>query len=613
MVVRVIDDKDEVIFSSEEDVSTAKCRKKVAETIAEQLDLANDEVLKKLDELWIERENKQRQHKKKVEEGSPDAATIITGELLDKSPEVLNRPLMLVHNKAYAATWANTIVSVHQVADPDTGEVTTYDPPLQKVEPTLVIVGEDGKIYGPTVVEGCLPLAQLPFEVRLPNPGPPNRIWTGAGVKRFREGKRPNPVELFAQVKEVVTRFIDFDRSLAVQEVMCEMVASYVFATYFLDAFCVIGYVWVGGDKGVGKTSLLAVISEMAYLGQLILATGSYPTLRDLADYGASLAFDDAEKVASNAYDPDKRTLLLAGNRRGTYATVKEQIGDEWVTRYVNTFCPRQFSAIKVPDDVLLSRSIVTPMVRSGDPQRAKATANDPELWPCDPERLRDDLWALGLIALSELREYDRRAAQRSSLMGRDLEPWRAILAVALWLQEVHGVTGLFDRMSTLSLGYQKERDELEVTNPVRVAVKALVRQTAALAEDTSFSFSAGELANWTNRVAKEDDLLDVDRLSTVFTTPSKVGRLLARLRVRKDARKGERRSWVTTRAEVLGLARAYGVEIETVQKTEDAPEDPERNGYHHPDTSTEQSVACDTPLTVEDPLPLESVEDDSW
>jgi hypothetical protein len=46
----------------------------------------------------------------------------------------------------------------------------------------------------------------------------------------------------------------------------------------------------------------------MAYLGQLILAGGSFASLRDLADYGATLAFDDAENIS----DPNRPTPINA-------------------------------------------------------------------------------------------------------------------------------------------------------------------------------------------------------------------------------------------------------------------------------------------------------------
>src|SRR5262249_52115458 len=122
------------------------------------------------------------------------------------------------------------------------------------------------------------------------------------------------------------------------------------------------------------------------------------------------------------------------------------------------------------------SRTITVPLVRSGDPHRAKANPLDHKLWPHDRRRLVDDLWALGLANLPELQARDAEVADRVQLLGRDLEPWRMILAVALWLQEGHGVAGLFDRMQRLADCYQRERDDLEAADAVRVLVRALLR-----------------------------------------------------------------------------------------------------------------------------------------
>ena len=87
------------------------------------------------------------------------------------------------------------------------------------------------------------------------------------------------------------------------------------------------------------------MIARLAYLGQVITAGGSFPSLRDLADYGATLAFDDAENLSDpRKTDPDKRTLLLAGNRPADAVPLKDCGPDQkWRTRYVNTFCPRLF------------------------------------------------------------------------------------------------------------------------------------------------------------------------------------------------------------------------------------------------------------------------------
>jgi hypothetical protein len=252
-------------------------------------------------------------------------------------------------------------------------------------------------------------------------------------VAAYRLGHRATAPEVFERVVDVVDRFIDFNRSLAEQRTMAEFVGCYILATYFLDAFTVIGFLWPNGERGSGKTQLLQVVTELAYLGETILAGGSYACLRDLADYGATLAFDDAEQLSDpKRTDPDKRALLLAGNRKGNSVPVKEPgPSGTWHTRYVNTFCPRLFSAIRLPDAVLASRSIVVPLIRTPDAYRANADPLDYAAWPHDRDKLKDDLWALALANLPEIPSYVAQVNRVSTLQGRNLEPWRPILAVA--------------------------------------------------------------------------------------------------------------------------------------------------------------------------------------
>ena len=94
------------------------------------------------------------------------------------------------------------------------------------------------------------------------------------------------------------------------------------------------------------------MVAWLGYLGQVILAGGTYAALRDLAEYGATLCFDDAENLADpRKSDPDKRALLLAGNRKGAVVPVKEPEGKNgWRIRNVSAYCPKVFSAIRLPD-----------------------------------------------------------------------------------------------------------------------------------------------------------------------------------------------------------------------------------------------------------------------
>jgi len=481
-----------------------------------------------------------------------------TVEIKDEAPEAIQRPLCLVGGHAYAAAWLWVHTTDHQTVD-EKGRQVKHDPPLVHDELALSIIRNDGVLFSDGPIPGARPLSELGVTVHLPEVPPASHTWSGAGVKRFLAGERPDPSNVFRWAAEVIDRFMDFNRSLSPQQTMCELLACYVLATYGLDALSVIGYLWPNAMHGAGKTKCLNTVTGMAYLGQTILAGGSYASLRDLADYGATLAFDDAENVMDvRKADPDKRALLLAGNRRGATITIKEPVGKRgWITRYINAFCPRLFSAIKLPDLVLASRAIIIPLVRSADDRKANFDPCDWEAWPHHRRRLIDDLWAMGLMALPRLKHFDQAAAAKARLSGRNLEPWRAILAVALWLQEEHGAADLFDRMEALSVTYQSERDDLETADPVRVAILAL-RDMAASQLSDGLRFQASQLAEAMNRVAEEMELGSA--AGEKFTNAVRVGKLLKRLRIGRATRDARRRTWLVAESELEALAITYGI-----------------------------------------------------
>lgn len=492
-----------------------------------------------------------------------------TTEIMDDSPECISRPLCLVGGHAYAATWLWMRRTIRRTTDKK-GNVEIHDPPIERDDQVLVVIRDDGQVFTDAALKGARPRSELGMNVHLPEIPPAHRLWSGAGVKRFMACALPDAADVFRRSVDIVGRFIDFSRSLADQETMCDLVGCYILATYLLDGFNVIGYLWPNGDRGTGKTHFLHTVAEVACLGQVILAGGTYATLRDMADYGATLAFDDAEGIMdAKRADPDKRSLLLAGNRRGTTIAFKEPAGARaWTTRHVHTFCPRLFSAIRLPDEVLASRTITIPLVRSGDPRRSNADPLDYAAWPHDHARLKDDLWAVGLTGLPMIGQFDKDAAARARLSGRDLQPWRAVLAVALWLEESFGLKGLFERMEALSVAYQKERCELECSDPTRLAILGLWELCEEEGQEV-IHFRTAELTNRMNVLAVR---LEVTSEGDSFTSTKRLGWLLKRLRLDKsDSR--EARGWKTTRAEVRALGSSYGMALgqdENVKNAQD-------------------------------------------
>jgi Domain of unknown function (DUF3854) len=201
-----------------------------------------------------------------------------TERLLDREPETIRRPAPTAGGQAYAATWLYAEVEYGEGYN-RRGEIVRYSPPRKSTELRRYLVSDDGCIYGegPQSAPDVRNLDEIGLLVRLPEIPPPDKLWSRGGVSAYRTGRRPGPAQVFERVVDVVDRFIDFNRSLAVQRRMAELIGCYVLASYFLPAFAVVGFLWPNGDRGSGKTQLLTVCCELGYLVRSSWPAGPTP------------------------------------------------------------------------------------------------------------------------------------------------------------------------------------------------------------------------------------------------------------------------------------------------------------------------------------------------
>jgi hypothetical protein len=449
-------------------------------------------------------------------------------ELLDSAPLSIRRPLCLVDGKAFAAIWPYVLTRTTQKLIG--GQVVQLKEPEEIREQSLHIVRNDGAIFGP--IER--PFSSLGVDVLLQEPpSARDSMWSTPGVKAYIKGYRPEPKDVFDRVKSVIARFIDFDRSLADQETMAEMLACFSIATWFLDAFSVAPYIWANGERGSGKTSLLLILVRLSYLGSSLSPSGSFAALRDLADYGATLGLDDAEDLTDpKKSDPDKRAILLSGNRKGITVPLKEPnpTGQGWKTREVNCYCPRIFSTIQRPDPTLSSRALIIPVVRTAQRSKGNADPLDDVQWPCDRQKLIDDLWAMALAYLPGMPAFDKLIGEKSKLIGRDLQPWRAILAIAAWLDSM-GVSSLWGKIEKLAAGtYQEERIDLEMIDINRIAMRAIGEYARQEPTRTEWLFSTESIVELMQSLIHDEEI-DIDE---AYINSQKIGMRLKKMRLSK-------------------------------------------------------------------------------
>jgi hypothetical protein len=233
--VFALDPDGNTLASGKADLFIDKEREKLARTFAQKLgeklklEIKSENVLAVLEDTWNKTLDQHRRFSEQAKTGSPEAAVVGTVQLLDAAPPTIRRPLCLVDGQSYAAAWVPVQHTVSRTIE--NGIPVEHNPPLVSIEDALLIVTGDGTLYADGSAPGARPLAELGLPVQLPVQPPPDKTWSGAGVKRYLQGDRPDPAEVFRRVAAVIDRFVDFRKSLGPQEIMCKLVACHVLAT----------------------------------------------------------------------------------------------------------------------------------------------------------------------------------------------------------------------------------------------------------------------------------------------------------------------------------------------------------------------------------------------
>ena len=502
----------------------------------------------------------------------PQAAAPII-ELLDVEPPSLTRLLMLIDGHAYAATWLWTRTTITEQLSKD-GEVERLAQPQVSEVRRLFVVRDDGTRFGEVSDPEVKPLSELGMAIHLTENVPRRLLWTTKGLVAYCLGYRPEPKDVFMRLSIMYDHFLDFSRSLDEHPRMCRFSACCSLMTWFSDVFTVLPYTWPNSPTpGAGKTKWGHCWTKTSYLGHLTSASGSFAALRDLADLGATLMFDDAEALADpRKADPDKMALVLAGNRKGVEVAVKEPSADGgWRTRWVNAYCPRGFTALNLPFRALQSRSIVIPLMASADPTRANRDPENPDDWPLDQQQLRDDLWSLTLFLQREAAAVWTEMSKETSILGRDWERWRALITIAR-LFERHGVEGLEQDMRRVLTSYHHQKGDLEVQSRETLVIRALMRLARLKEVDVwttldvmdisseTLKVTASQVVETAKGILAEGDSGDDEDESSNWVNTRSVGRILSKLRLqeqRGDAPKRERFRVINPK-EIAQLALAH-------------------------------------------------------
>jgi hypothetical protein len=164
--------------------------------------------------------------------------------------------------------------------------------------------------------------------------------------------------------------------------------------------------------------------------------------------------------------------------------------------------------------------------------------------------------------------------SKETSIVGRDWERWRALVAVGR-LFERHGVDGLEGDVRAVMAAYHEEKGEIEGMSRVVLVIQALMRVANLkpvdvwTLEDVSdvspdrCHVTASQVVEALKTILAEDDTRDDEPGDAQwYHSTRSVGRILSKLRLKEDRDKSTKRERhrITSAQEILQLALAHHI-----------------------------------------------------
>lgn len=458
-----------------------------------------------------------------------------------KSNRRMERPFFLHDGVGYGCTWL-----------PGT------DARGRRTQAIVVFDATFQNLFSDQEIEGHKSLEELPFTLDLAGTPTPDTYLSAEGYQAHVINKEPIPsyADVFNDVVRNLDAFIAFHEASGSQQEQAEMLAAYVVSTYLINEFHAVPYLWFGGERGSGKTQASIAASKMASMGVFTQGTSTFASLRETAALGGLIFCDDFENW--RGFDPDKKNMFLSGTTRGASISLRRQGQREgdWVTEHVPVYCPKGFSAISSPGDVLASRSNFVELRRSDDGVRTRRSPTNVADWPVNPRLVRDWLWLHTVQLLPDVDSVRKEVEAKVDFSGRDRDNLLPLLTVARLVELSCERDGLVDRLLDLAKRNAEQRKSMMPPSENEVLIRCLL---GLVTDRNTGSFPTGNIRDTFVRYCENQDISEHSYLEI---SPMRIGQMLSRLGFTPSASHRERRSWVLSHADVRRAAEQEGVQL---------------------------------------------------
>jgi len=293
------------------------------------------------------------------------------------------------------------------------------------------------------------------------------------------------PENVFNKVLNQYKNYIDFQN-----EGDYKLLALWDIGTYFFSLMNSYPYLHLHAFKNSGKTKVMDISSSMSFNARRGSCMTPAVMFRIIEGERPTLYLDEFElldnKIKSET-DRDIELVLNAGYKSKGSVPRNEKIGNNWVPKDFNVYCPKMIANISGLTGALASRTIKIILYRAKpNDNRANREINEnDDVW----KDIRNDLYLLALEHWKVIQTNYKLLRSPKGVNNRDWELWKPIFTIAHLISDE-----LYKEMLSYALIKIKERKVEDTTGDSWDNFLINVLQKYVLKEDY---YSYKTIAKW--------------------------------------------------------------------------------------------------------------------
>jgi len=319
--------------------------------------------------------------------------------------------------------------------------------------------------------------------------------------------------------------------------------------TYFFPLFNAYPYIYLGGTKQSGKTTVLLVTNNIAFNAIPASNISVSSAFRLIDGLRPTLLLDETDSLSQAKNHPELRQILLGGYKNGTYIYRATQSGpkvDFNVQRF-EIYSPKMLANIRGLDDVLEDRAIPIILRRTknkvfGD--RSSELMSDDEFF-----YIRDLCYLNLLFNWKRIKKIYETMENETNLKSREWELWKPLLCIAAAVDEA-----VYKRILRFS---RKKSKEKLIENLTEQYDTLLMRALVELVEENAYYKLTKIKSIFANQFEEDQQWIN-----------SKwIGRALKRLGFSNKRTVNGRREYLLKVDDVIDMAERLGLNINEIMR----------------------------------------------